>query len=81
MQSQIKSNLDRKMKAIGAILILAGIGMFFLNGIDFTTKEKIIDAGPIQISADKEKQLTWPPYAGGIVIAAGVFFILIGKKK
>ncbi|WP_026952364.1 hypothetical protein [Algoriphagus mannitolivorans] len=69
------------MRTIGIILIIVGAAMFFLTGIDFTTKEKVIDAGPIQISAEKENRLEWPTYAGGIVIAAGIIMVLVGKKK
>lgn len=69
------------MRTIGIILIIVGAAMFFMTGIDFTTQEKVIDAGPIQISAEKEKRLEWPTYAGGIVIAAGLIMVLVGKKK
>lgn len=69
------------MKALGIILIIIGAAMFFVNRLDFTTKEKVIDAGPIQVSADKEKSIEWPTYAGGIVIAAGVVLLFIKKKK
>ena len=69
------------MKPLGIILIIVGAAMFFLSGIDFTTQEKVIDAGPIQVSAEKENRLEWPTYAGGIVIAAGIILILVGRKK
>ncbi|GMQ27689.1 hypothetical protein [Algoriphagus confluentis] len=69
------------MKALGIILIIAGAAMFFVNGLDFTTKEKVIDAGPIQVSADKEKSIEWPAYAGGVVMMAGVVLLFVSKKK
>jgi hypothetical protein len=55
--------------------------MLFFNSFSFTTKEKVVDAGPIQISADKENKVDWPIYGGGIVIAAGVVLLLIDQKK
>ncbi len=55
--------------------------MLFFNSFSFTTKEKVVDAGPIQISADKENKVDWPTYGGGIVLAAGVVLLLIDQKK
>lgn len=31
----------------------------------------MVDAGPIQVSADKQHSVNWPPYAGGILINGG----------
>lgn len=68
-------------KSIGIILILLGIVLLVWTGFTYTKKEKVIDAGPIQISADQEKSVNWPPYAGGIVLIAGVIVFLGSKKK
>lgn len=68
-------------KTLGLILILIGIAMLVWTGITYTKKEKIIDAGPIQVSADREKSVNWPPYAGGIILVAGVFVFIASKKK
>jgi hypothetical protein len=69
------------MKIFGFVLILAGIFMLFSNNFSFTTKENVVDAGPIQINANKTREISWPSYAGGIVIAAGVVLVAISKKK
>lgn len=55
--------------------------MLFFNSFSFTTKEKVVDAGPIQISADKENQVNWPSYAGGVVLVAGIVLLLVDQKK
>lgn len=68
-------------RTLGLILILIGIAMLVWTGFTYTKKEKIIDAGPIQVSADKEKSVNWPPYAGGIILVAGVFVFIASKKK
>ncbi|MCZ4222817.1 hypothetical protein [Pedobacter rhodius] len=68
-------------KTLGLILIIVGIAMLVWTGFTYTKKEKIVDAGPIQISADKEKSVNWPPYAGGIILVAGVFVFVASKRK
>lgn len=68
-------------RTVGLILILVGIAMLVWTGFSYTKKEKIVDAGPIQISADKEKSVNWPPYVGGIILVAGVFVFVASRKK
>ncbi len=69
------------MKIFSIVLIIAGIFMLFSSSFSFTTKEKVIDAGPIQISADKKREVNWPTYAGGIVLAAGVLLLVVSQKR
>jgi len=68
-------------KSVGLILIVLGAVLLLWTGFTYTKKEKIIDAGPIQVSADREKTVNWPPYAGGIVLLAGVIIFVTAKKK
>lgn len=63
------------------ILILLGVTAFFLDGVRFTTEEKILDIGPLELSADQEKELSWPSYTGAVLAIAGVVLILLQKKK
>ena len=67
-------------RTLGIILIALGIVMFIWTGFSYTKKEKVVDAGPIQISADKQKSVNWPPYAGGILIVGGIILLVTTKK-
>lgn len=69
------------MKTFGIVLIVVGLIMLFIPGFDFITKEKVIDAGPIQVTADKKNEIGWPTYAGGVVAAIGVVLVFAAKKK
>jgi len=62
-------------------MIILGILMLVWTGFTYTKKEKVVDAGPIQISADREKSVNWPPYAGGIILIAGVVILVTSKKS
>lgn len=68
-------------KTLGIILLVAGIAMLIWTGFTYTKKEKVVDAGPIQISADKEHSVNWPPYAGGILVIGGIVLLVKDKKK
>jgi uncharacterized membrane protein len=69
------------MKILGIILIIIGIAMLILNGINYTKKEKVLDAGSVEISKKVRKTLTWPNYSGGIAIIGGILLVLGGSKK
>ncbi|TDG35751.1 hypothetical protein EZJ43_12070 [Pedobacter changchengzhani] len=68
-------------KTLGLILIVIGIAMLVWTGFNYTKREKIVDVGPIQISADKQKSVNWPPYIGGLIAVAGVIVLVTSKKK
>ena len=68
-------------RTLGIVLIVVGIAMLIWTGFSYTKKETIVDAGPIQISADKEKSVNWPPYAGGIILVAGVIVFATSKNR
>jgi len=69
------------MKIFGIILIIAGILMFIFGNVSFTTEKKVVDVGPVEINKKEKKTVTWPNYAGGIAIVAGVVILLAGGKR
>lgn len=67
-------------KSIGLILLIVGIVMLIWTSFTYTKREKIIDVGPLQVSADRQKTVNWPPYAGVILVVGGVVLLLTSKK-
>jgi uncharacterized membrane protein len=65
----------------GIALILLGIVGLSYNQITYTSKEKILDIGPIQATAEKEKSIPLPPLLGGLVLVAGIGLVAVGYKK
>ena len=65
----------------GIILIVIGIVALAYQGITYTTREKVVDIGPIQVTADKTKTLPLPPILGGIALVGGIVLLVIGSKK
>jgi hypothetical protein len=65
----------------GIALILLGILGLSYNRITYTSKEKILDIGPIEATAEKEKSIPLPPLLGGLVLVAGIGLVAAGYKK
>lgn len=66
---------------VGIILIAIGIIAVAYGGFSYTKREKIIDAGPLQVSADREKTVLFPPILGGICLVGGIILVIVGNKK
>ena len=66
---------------IGIILIVIGIIAFAYQGITYTSREKVVDLGPIQVTADKTKTLPLPPIVGGLALVGGIVLLVLGSKK
>ena len=66
---------------VGIALIVLGVVALAYQGITYTTREKIIDLGPIQASVDREKRIPLPPILGGLALAGGVVLVIVGARR
>jgi hypothetical protein len=69
------------MRIIGIVLIVIGLISLALGGISYTTKEKVVDLGPIEATAERHKTIPLPPILGGLALAGGVVLLIAGSKK
>ena len=67
-------------KILGIILIVVGIIGLAWGGFTYTTREKIVDIGPIHATREKTHNIPVAPIAGALVLVGGVALIAIGKK-
>ena len=65
---------------IGIVLIAIGVGTLAYQGITYTTREKIIDIGPIQATHETKKTIPFSPILGGCALAGGVVLVLMGTR-
>lgn len=66
---------------IAVILIALGIVVFAYQGISYTSREKVVDLGPIQMTAEKTRTLPLPPIVGAIALVGGIVLLIMGKKN
>jgi hypothetical protein len=67
--------------AVGILLIVVGVIGLAVGGINYTRREKVIDIGPIEATAEKRERIPLPPVAGGLALAAGVILLIAGNKR
>jgi len=66
---------------VGVALILLGILALSYRGITYTTREKILEVGPLQATAEKEKTIPLPPILGGLALVGGFVLVAAGAVK
>ena len=65
---------------IAVLLIALGIAAFAWQRISYTTTEKVVDLGPIQMTTEKTRTLPLP-IAGEICLVGGIALLVTGSKK
>jgi hypothetical protein len=69
------------MKIVAIVLIVLGALSLAYGGITYTRREKVLDIGPIEATAERQKTIPLPPVLGGIALAGGIGLLLLGSKK
>ena len=69
------------MKIAAIVLIVVGVISLAYGGISYTTREKVIDIGPIEATAERHRTVPLPPILGGAAIVAGIALFVVGSKK
>lgn len=68
------------MKLIGILLIVLGIVALALGGITYTTREKVLDIGPITATQEKQKTIPLSPLVGIAAVAGGIAVLVVGTR-
>jgi len=71
----------RQRSIIAIILIAVGIVAFAYQGITYTTREKVIDLGPIQMTAEKTRTIPLPPIVGAVALVGGIVLLVTGRRS
>ena len=64
----------------GIVLIVLGLAALAYQGFSYTSRETVIDIGPIKATADTQKTVPIPPIAGVVAVVAGIALVVVGKR-
>jgi uncharacterized membrane protein len=68
------------VKMIGICLIVVGVLALAFGGFSYTTRERVVDLGPLKVDADKEHRLPIAPIAGVAALVGGIVMVMAGAK-
>jgi len=71
----------KSLMFVGVALILLGIVALSYQGITYTTREKVLEVGPLQATTEKEKTIPLPPILGGLALVSGFVLVAVGALK
>jgi hypothetical protein len=66
---------------VGVLLIVLGLVALAYQGFTYTTRETVIDIGPIKATADREKTIPLPPVVGAVAVVGGIVVLVLGGRK
>jgi hypothetical protein len=69
------------MKIAGIVLIVLGALALAYGGFSYTKREKIVDLGPIQATAETKETVPLPPVLGALALAGGIVMLVMGSRK
>ena len=68
-------------KTLGFVLIVLGLVGLAWGGISYTTRETVVDIGPIHATRDKTHNIPLPPIAGAVALIGGIVLLVAGGKE
>ena len=71
----------KPVSLVGVLLIVLGVAALVYQGVTYTTRETVIDIGPIHATADRQKTLPLPPVLGIVALAGGVALLVAGARR
>jgi hypothetical protein len=71
----------KSIAIVGFVLIVCGLAALAYQGITYTSRETVIDIGPIHATADRQRTVPLPPVFGIVAVAGGVALVVAGRGK
>lgn len=66
---------------LGIALLMLGVVAFAYQGITHTTREKVIDLGPLQATVDTKQTIPLTPLVGGLALVGGIALLVVGTRR
>lgn len=71
----------KPLSIVGVLLLVLGLAALAYERIPYTTRETVIDIGPVHATAERHRTLPIPPVVAGVVAACGVLLLVMATRQ
>lgn len=68
-------------RIVGLALVAIGIVALLWGGVFWTDRDTVIDAGPIEVTAEDREGVRIPPVLGAVALIGGVVLVLLPARR
>jgi uncharacterized membrane protein len=71
----------RTATLVGIALIVLGVLALVYQGVTYTTRENVVDIGPLHAQKETKKTVPLSPVLGGIALVGGIVLVVAGSRR
>ena len=64
----------------GIVLVVLGVLALVYQGVNYTSRDTVIDIGPLHATAERKRTFPLPPVLGIVAVAGGVALLVTGMR-
>jgi drug/metabolite transporter (DMT)-like permease len=68
-------------RIIGLALIVIGIVTLVWGGVFWTDRDKVLDAGPLEITTEQQEGVALPPILGVVALVGGIVLLVVPDRR
>ena len=69
------------LRVLAIVLIVAGVLALFVPAVNFSTREEVLDVGPVEVTREERHSVPLSPLLGGAAIVIGIGLLVTGKRR
>ncbi len=69
------------LRVLAIVLIVAGVLALFVPALNFSTREEVLDVGPVEVTREERHSVPLSPLLGGAAIVLGIGLLVTGKRR
>ena len=69
------------LRTLAIVLIVAGVIALFVPALNFSTREEVLDVGPVEVTREERHSVPISPLLGGAAIVLGIGLLVTGKRR